>query len=45
MNVVRLGRSNDYYINKNILDKVRPGRSLNEYEPVVNISSSGRSIL
>ena len=42
---MRLGRSNDYYINKNILDKVRPGRLLNEYESVVNTLSSGRSIL
>ena len=44
MNVSRIGRSNDYFIIKNILDRVRLGRLVNEYEPVVNTLSSGRSI-
>ena len=44
VNVSRIGRSNDYFIIKNILDRVRLGRLVNEYEPVVNTLSSGRSI-
>ena len=45
VNVDSLGRSLHYKnINKNIFDRVRFVVKENEYEPVLNISSLGKSI-